>query len=178
MTITSAPASAAVVAGGPGSQMSSQIVIPTVTPLTSTVAGRGTRLEVALLVEDAVVRQPQLAVDAGDLAVGEHGRGVVDVVGVLGEADDRDDVDRLGGQVGKGSGRLVEEVRLEQQVLGRVAGQRQLGEDDQRRAALARLDGGGGDPVRVAGDVADGRVDLRERAAQRLGARGHAEIMA
>ena len=38
--MTSAPASASAVAGGPGSQMSSQMVIPTVTPSSSKVAGR------------------------------------------------------------------------------------------------------------------------------------------
>ena len=129
---------------------------------------RVTDLEVALLVEDAVVGQAQLAVDAGDIAVGEHGRRVVDVVGALREADDRDDVDRLGRELGERARDLVEEVRLEQQVLGRVARQRELGEEHERRSALARLDGRGGDLVGVAGDVADRRVDLGQRAAQRL----------
>ena len=63
LTITVAPASASSIAGGPGSQMSSQIVRPTVTPSISTIAAAGARLEVALLVEDAVVGQAHLAVD-------------------------------------------------------------------------------------------------------------------
>ena len=48
-------------------------------------------LEVALLVEHAVVRQHRLAVDGLQLALGEHGERVVDVVGALREADQRDD---------------------------------------------------------------------------------------
>ena len=48
-------------------------------------------LEVALLVEDAVVRQQRLAVDGMDRPSDEHGERVVDVVGALGEADERDD---------------------------------------------------------------------------------------
>ena len=92
LTITSAPASASSLAGGPGSQMSSQTVRPIVVPLTRTTAGRSAGLEVALLVEDAVVGQEHLAVDALDLAVGEHREAVVDVLRVLGEADQRDHV--------------------------------------------------------------------------------------
>ena len=46
-------------------------------------------LEVALLVEDAVVGQVHLAVDRRDAPVREHGGGVVDVGAALGEADDR-----------------------------------------------------------------------------------------
>ena len=38
-TITCAPASASEVAGGPGSQMSSQMVRPITTPFTSMIAG-------------------------------------------------------------------------------------------------------------------------------------------
>ena len=54
------------------------------------------RLEVALLVEHPVVGQVHLAVDRRHLAVGEHGGGVVDVVGALREPDQRDDPARRG----------------------------------------------------------------------------------
>ncbi len=60
---------------------------------------RGSRLEVAPLVEHAVVGQMNLAVDRLDRAVGEHGGGIVDVLGVLREADDRDHAVRLCGQI-------------------------------------------------------------------------------
>ena len=63
LTISCAPASASSVAGGPGTQMSSQTVSPTVTPSTSISAAARAALEVAVLVEDAVVGQAVLAVD-------------------------------------------------------------------------------------------------------------------
>ena len=131
-------------------------------------------LEVAQLVEDAVVGQVQLAVDRLHRAVGEHGGGVVDVVGPLGVADDRDDPLDAGGDPLQRGARVGEEVLLEQQVLGRVAGERQLGEDDELRARRARRGDLAGDLRLVAGDVADDGVDLRERdrAAGRSSRRG------
>ena len=89
-TITSAPASASSLAGGPGSQMSSQTVSPMVVPPYADHRGRVADLEVAVLVEHAVVGQEHLAVDALHLPVGQHGQRVVDVLRVLGEADQRD----------------------------------------------------------------------------------------
>ena len=63
LTISGAPASASSEAGGPGVQMSSQIVSPMrgLAELDHRAALAG--LEVALLVEDAVVGQVALAVD-------------------------------------------------------------------------------------------------------------------
>ncbi len=50
---------------------------PDPVPATSIVIGSSTRSEIALLVEDRVVRQPPLAVDLAHLAVGEHRQRVV-----------------------------------------------------------------------------------------------------
>ena len=98
----------------------------------------GPRLEVALLVEDAVVRQVHLAVDRRDLPVGEHRRGVVDVVGPLGEADEGDDAPARSRRAPRSAARRrAEEVGLQQQVLGRVAGERELGEHHELRALVA-----------------------------------------
>ena len=73
--MTSAPASASSLAGGPGSQMSSQIVEPDRRAVDLAArAGRVAGLEVAVLVEDAVVGQEHLAVDALHRAVGQHRR--------------------------------------------------------------------------------------------------------
>jgi hypothetical protein len=128
----------------------------------------GAGLEVALLVEHAVVGQEHLAVDGPDLAVGQHGGRVVDVVGALGEADQRHDVADVRSQLVQRRAGGVAEVRLQQEVLGRVAGQGQLGEHDELRAGLPRTRGRVGDPGGVPVDVADDRVDLRQRDAQRL----------
>ena len=125
-------------------------------------------LEVADLVEDAVVGQAHLAVDALDVAVGQDGERVVDVVVALGEADQRDDAVGILGQPVDGGARVAQEVLLEQQVLRRVAGDRQLGERDELCAGLL----GAGDAVAdrgfVAGEIADGGVELAQGEAQRL----------
>ena len=95
-------------------------------------------LEVAQLVEDAVVGQVDLAVARLHGAVGEDRGSVVDVLRALGVADDRDDAGRLRGEALQRRSRVGEEVLLEQQVLRRVAGQRELREADELRAGVAR----------------------------------------
>ena len=93
----------------------------------------GRRREVALLVEHRVVRQQVLAVDALHLAVrADRGR-VGEVAAGLGEADDRGEPAGARGQLLERLGRLGHERRLQQQVLGRVPGERELGERDRGR---------------------------------------------
>ena len=97
------------------------------------------RREVAVLVEDAVVRQEALAVEALHLAVGADGAGVAEVAVEPGRADERrsarctlrDLAQRLLGG--------ADEARAEQQVLGRVPGDGELGEEDELRACRARV---------------------------------------
>ena len=138
LTSRVAPASASSEAGGPGlpdvladGQADAQVA-----ELDQPAAVA--RLEVALLVEDAVVGQEHLAVDRLYAAAGEHGAGVVDVVGELWEADQRHDPVGRGGDPLERRARVGEEVLLEQQVLGRIAGHRELGEQDQLRRPLRR----------------------------------------
>jgi len=57
----------------------------------------------------------------------------------------------------------VHESRAQQQVFGRIAGQCQLRCDHQRRAAGMRVARGSGDLAGVAREIADRRVDLRQR---------------
>ena len=66
-------------AGGPGCQMSSQIVRPDEHVAAAEQDELAARGEVAVLVEDAVVRQELLAVDAAQRAVREHGARVREV---------------------------------------------------------------------------------------------------
>jgi hypothetical protein len=122
----------------------------------------GARLEVALLVEDAVVGQKHLAVDRLDRAAGEHGAGVVDIVGALREADQRDDSPRCRRDPLQRCPRVSEKMLLEQQIFGRVAGDRQLREQDQLRPRLGRGVESGDDLAFVAQDVAHGRIELAE----------------
>ena len=62
----------------------------------------------------------------------------------------------------------LEEAGPEEQILGRVARDRQLGEEDEVGAARARLLEAGEDPVAVAVEVADDGVDLGEGEAHAL----------
>ena len=133
-------------------------------------------LEVALLVEHAVVGEHGLAVDGLQLALGQHRERVVDVVGALREADQRDDPLGLDRELGHRLGGRLQEVLLQQQVLGRIAGDRQLGEQHQLGARVARLGDALGDLGDVALEVADTAVDLGERDAQGRD-QGHAPIV-
>ena len=99
------------------------------------VAGR----EEPALVEEAVGRQEQLAVDVAHLAVLEQGRrDEQPVVGrLLDERDDRRQAVGRGGQLGQP--RVVEPHRdLGREVLELVAGQPELREDDAGRPRPSR----------------------------------------
>jgi hypothetical protein len=119
--------------------------------------------EVALLVEDAVVGQELLVVDAGDLAIVDDGGGVKYVVVGVDEADYGRDAVNLGRGVVQRRLVIEDEAAAQQQVLGRVAGDRELREGNEVGAGLAGT-------VRVldylrgvALKVANGRVYLGER---------------
>src|SRR5439155_26538952 len=97
------------------------------------------RLEVAVLVENPVVREEALVVDALDGAVGADGAGVEEVPVEVREADERRDARGLAGDELEAVLGCMEEARAEEQVLGRIAGDRKLGEEDDVRARLAGL---------------------------------------
>src|SRR5207244_6601391 len=87
-------------------------------------------LEVPVLVEDAVVRQVLLVVDAGHRAVVQHRGRVEDVVALVDEADDRGEPGRRPGDVRERSEIRLNEGGFEQEVLGRVRGDDQLGDGE------------------------------------------------
>ena len=127
------------------------------------------RLEVPLLVEDAVVRQQPLAIDGRDLAVLADEARVVErpfsacgapTSAVMPVAASRD-------LAGRARGR-ADERGAEQEVFRRIAGDRELGEDDEPGAGVAGLGDPRDDAVAVAVEVADGRVDLGERQPHRF----------
>ena len=161
-TISWAPASERSVAGGPGCQMSSQIVGPTSTspqPEQNELAPGG---KVAVLVEDAVVRQVLLAVDTPQLPSREHGTRIGEVALEERAADEgRDPLGRSGDLV-EGRARSPDEARSQEQVLRWVPRDRELGKDDEVGAGGMRLTDRVDDEGAVAGDVTDDRVELGE----------------
>ena len=125
--------------------------------------------ESAVLVEDAVVRQQPLSIGLPDFAAGDHRDGV----GGDGPAhrtadgfrvsDNGDDPVDLGCQLVENACVRRDEVRSQVQVFGRVAGQREFGEDHELGPRLSRLCDPVGDQRRVAVEVSDRRVDLGQR---------------
>ena len=77
-------------------------------------------------------------------------------------ADQRNDAARLVRHLVKCALGGPDEARPEQQVLRRVAGDRELGEEDQLDAEALRFVDPPDDPVAVSGEIADDGVDLRE----------------
>jgi hypothetical protein len=118
--------------------------------------------EVALLVEHLVIGQIVLARHRGDAPVADQRCGVVaPAVGAeLGEADHQAGALHLGREALERAAAIGEEALAQQQVLGRIAAQRQLGRQHQVGARGARARAELKDARRVAGEVADGAVDL------------------
>ena len=122
----------------------------------------GAGLEVTVLVEHAVVRQVLLVIDAGPAAVVQDRGRVEDVVALVDEAHHGGEAAGGAGDLGQRAQVRLDERRLEEQVLGRVAGDRQLGKGHQAAAERARLLETGADLGDVALEVSDRRVDLGE----------------
>ena len=106
-----------------------------------------------------------------DAATSQQRGGVVDSgVGVIDESGHDGAAARgLVGELLKGVEVLADELAAQHEVLGRVAGDRELGERDEVGAGLGRVSGGVGHPSDVAGQVADGEVQLTERDASHAG---------
>ena len=121
------------------------------------------RLEVAVLVEDAVVRKELLVVDRLDLAVHADSARVEEVAVEMRRPDECGDPLRLRRDRLERLGRRAQEARPKKQVLGRIAGHGQLGEEDELGAGLSGFAEPLDDARAVAVEVADDRVHLRER---------------
>ena len=123
--------------------------------------------EVAVLVEDAVVREEVLAVDGLHAAVRADGAGVREIAVEPGRADERDDA------VGRGRDLLERLVRgahepgPKEEILGRIAGRRELGEDDEVGAGgCAPRRGSRGSSSRLPSRSPTTAFELRERDSQ------------
>ena len=166
LMFNSAPAAACSESAPNGLQMSSQIEIPTFTPpITYSSSGSDSSpgREVARLVEHGVVRQQPLAIRADDLAVRADRGGVVDVAVLVDEADDRRAAAGPRGELRQHLEVVGDEARLEHEILGRIAGGRQLGEGHDVAPGGIGTVVGVGHQREVAVEVAHGRVELGER---------------
>ena len=120
-------------------------------------------LEVPLLIEHAVVRQKDLVVDSFDLAVVQEGGGVEDGPILVDESHDRRDACRRLRDNLQLSEVVADERRLQDQVFGRVAGDSQLRKADDVRAQASSAIHPVDDQAGIALQIADCRIDLRER---------------
>ena len=115
-----------------------------------------------MLVEDAVVRKEVLTVDRSQGAVRADGAGVREVAVEPRRAHQGDDAGRGAGDLLERSVRGRHEAGTEEEILGRVARDRELRKDGEVGACAARVIEGGEDPVAVSLEVADDGVELRQ----------------
>ena len=129
------------------------------------VAARG---EVAVLVEDAVVGEEPLAVDRLHLAAGADGARVVEVAVEVGTPTNATMPRRLLRHLGERALCGADEARAQEQVLRRIARDRELGEEDDVGARVLRLVHPREDQLAVPVEVADSRIDLGQREPHRF----------
>ena len=115
-----------------------------------------------MLVEHAVVREEVLAVDPGDLAARADERRVREITVEGRRADERHGVGARARDLVDGGASRAHEAGPEQEILGRVAGDRELGEHDEIGRRASRLGDRARDPLDVAVEVADDDVQLGE----------------
>ena len=148
------------------SQMSSQMGTPTRTPLDGHRPRGGTAREQPLLVEHAVIRQVRLEAKGCDAALIEQRAGVIELA-VLdpGRADQHRGAAALGlaRQFFDGGAAGGLEGGLQHQIFRRVAGDEQFRQHHEIGAVGLRLVARRARLGGVAGDVADRRVQLRQR---------------
>ncbi len=118
--------------------------------------------EVAVLVEHAVVRQEALVVDRLHLAGCTDREPVVQVADEVRRADERDDAAGRARNLLERALRVLYELGPEQEVFRRVAGHRELGEEDDLGAGLLGLLHPADDLLAVPLEVADRGVDLSQ----------------
>jgi len=116
--------------------------------------------EIAVLVEDTVVRQQDLVVHRCQAPVVEDCRCVVQPLLLVDKPDNSGDAPGRPLDVLERPQVVIHELRLEQQVLGGIAGHGELGEGHDVGPGLPGAADRFDDPVPVAGEVADRGVDL------------------
>jgi hypothetical protein len=123
-------------------------------------------LEHALLVEHAVVGQLVLEALGDDAATRQHERGVVELSPIEPRRPHDHGRAAIGGVLGQclhHAARLDLQSRLQHQILGRIAGHGELGEDDEIGAGPGRLGPPPAQELEVGREVADRGIDLGQR---------------
>ena len=128
--------------------------------------GAGPRSEVALLVEDGVVGQFLLVVDATNFAAGADGRRVVQVELLVHEPNHGHASRRRGRHLVQGGQVVGDKTGFEQEVLGGVTRDRQFGEDRHVGAGVLGRRQRRDHPFGVAGEIAHDGIDLAQRHAE------------
>ena len=118
------------------------------------------RREVAVFVEDAVVRQEALPVHRLDLTRGTHVTGVVEIAIEVRRAHENRRASCLARDLLHGVLCRTDEPGAEQEVLRRIAGHRELREHDEVGGVLLGLGEALEDQLPVPVEIADDRVDL------------------
>ena len=166
MLSTQLAPSAAASATASGSQTSSQIVSASAPPGVIDVQRAAPGRERALLVEDAVVGQLALVVARDDRSRREHERRVAHAVAVEPRAaDDERQLDLGREQLGLGLAG-AQERGPQQQILGRVAGDRELRREHELGTRPRRIGTRVGDALPVLGERSDREVELGQREAE------------
>ncbi len=120
--------------------------------------------EVALLVEDGVIRQALLAIDAGDLSIAEDRDGVIAPARrELRESDEHSDAFDAGGDARQLVRACREKCRTQQQVLRWVTAERQFRRDQEVRATALRFANRLDDARCISGEIADDLIELSDR---------------
>ena len=137
------------------------------TPMLEDTGGRP-GLEVALLVEDPVIGQMLLGVLRHQGPVTDHPGDVVQPPEArLRVAQDQGDAADLGAEPGQRRLAAPDQLRAQQQILRRIAGEGQLRKDHQIGPQLVTGNAGSGEHlVQIAGHVADQQIQLGDQDAQ------------
>ncbi len=119
--------------------------------------------EVAVLVEDAVVREEVLAIHGLNAPVGAHGAGVHKVAVEPGCPHECDETFRRRRDLLERLARGADETGPEKEILGWIAARRELGEDDEIGSGWPSLVQRREDPRAIAVEVADDGIQLCKR---------------
>ncbi len=127
--------------------------------------------EIALFIKDAVIGQLLFPVTGDDLPVTDDGSRVVQLpLATQRVSDDRRHLSDVLFQACQEFIDKINKVRTQKQVLRRIAGEGQLGEDNHvGRELIAGAATGGNDPVGIAVEVTDDAIQLRHDDAQAIG---------